>query len=164
MPVFQIVFIGLGATLLIDIWALLRAYLFGVPNMDYALVGRWAGHIPHGRFIHTRISESTRIPGEKALGWAIHYGTGVIFTAIFAAFCGWQWMQSPQLMPALVFGLITVAAPFLLLQPGMGAGIAARKTPKPWISRGWSLLTHLCFGLGLYLAALIWNSVIPHIG
>jgi Protein of unknown function (DUF2938) len=50
-------------------------------------------------------------------------------------------------------GLATVAAPFLILQPAFGAGIAASLTPRPNIARVRSLLTHLSFGLGLYLAA-----------
>jgi hypothetical protein len=40
------------------------------------------------------------------------------------------------------------------MHPGMGAGIAASRTPKPAVARINSLLTHAIFGLGLYLAAL----------
>jgi Protein of unknown function (DUF2938) len=45
-----------------------------------------------------------------------------------------------------------VAAPFLLMQPGMGAGIAASRTPRPAAARLHSLVTHGIFGLGLYAA------------
>ena len=43
--------------------------------------------------------------------------------------------------------------PFLVLQPAMGAGVAARKTPRPWISRGRSAAAHLAFGAGVFLGA-----------
>jgi hypothetical protein len=56
------------------------------------------------------------------------------------------------LLPALIVGLITVAAPFLIMQPGMGAGIAA-KTPNPTAARLRSLATHAVFGIGLYGSA-----------
>ena len=48
-------------------------------------------------------------------------------------------------------GIDTVAAPFLLMQPGMA--IAARLTPHPATARMHSLAMHAVFGLGLYAAA-----------
>jgi hypothetical protein len=53
-----------------------------------------------------------------------------------------------------------VAAPFLLLQPALGAGIAASRTPRPNVARRRSLVTHLVFGLGLYLAAEGWALLV----
>jgi hypothetical protein len=50
----------------------------------------------------------------------------------------------------LLVGVATVAAPFLVMQPGMGAGIAASRTPRPGAARLQSLVTHTVFGLGLY--------------
>ncbi len=63
----------------------------------------------------------------------------------------------PTLGPALLVGVGTVAAPFLLMQPGMGAGIAASRTPRPNAARLQSLATHAVFGAGLYAAALVLN-------
>ena len=64
-------------------------------------------------------------------------------------------MRRPTLLPALAVGLVTVAAPFFLMQPGMGAGIAASRTARPAAARMQSLLTHAIFGLGMYLVALV---------
>ena len=61
-------------------------------------------------------------------------------------------------VPAMSYGLVgivSVAAPFLLMQPGMGAGIAASRTPHPTAARFNSLLTHTIVGLGLYVAARV---------
>jgi hypothetical protein len=41
------------------------------------------------------------------------------------------------------------------MQPGLGAGIAASKTPNPNKARLRSLLNHFIFGVGLYICALI---------
>jgi hypothetical protein len=54
----------------------------------------------------------------------------------------------------LAVGIGTVAAPFLLMQPGMGAGLAARRSPRPAAARLHSLVTHAVFGLGLYASAI----------
>jgi len=37
----------------------------------------------------------------------------------------------------------------------IGAGIAARRTPRPQVARLHSLVTHIVFGLGLYAAGLV---------
>jgi hypothetical protein len=47
------------------------------------------------------------------------------------------------------------------MQPGMGAGIAASRTPRPVAARMQSLLTHIIFGLGLYASAWILTFLNP---
>jgi hypothetical protein len=44
-----------------------------------------------------------------------------------------------------------------VMQPAMGAGIAAGRTPRPWMARVHSVLTHGVFGLGLYVAGCLWR-------
>ena len=73
---------------------------------------------------------------------------------------GLAWIQRPTIGPALIVGIGTVAAPFLLMQPGMGAGIAASRTPRPAAARIQSLVTHAVFGLGLYATAWIARSLL----
>ena len=48
--------IGIGATVLMDVWTGLRKRIFHAPSLDYALVGRWIGHMAHGRFRHESIA------------------------------------------------------------------------------------------------------------
>lgn len=147
------VLLGAGATAGTDLWALVRRQCFGVAPPDYALVGRWFGHMPRGRFVHTAITAAPPVRGEAVLGWSAHYLIGMVFAALLLGLCGVQWLHVPTLAPALAVGIATVAAPYLLLQPGMGAGIAARRTPRPWTARGHSLVMHVMFGLGLYATA-----------
>lgn len=153
------VIIGIGATLVIDAWGLVRKKLLGIPPADYALVGRWLGHMTQGRFRHERIVAARPIPAEALLGWGAHYLIGVVFALLLVAMCGAEWLRQPTLLPALAWGLVTVAAPFLLMQPGMGAGVAASRTPRPNAARLQSLITHSVFGLGLYGSALVLNAV-----
>ena len=147
---------GLCATLVMDAWSWLRQPLLGVAPPNYAMVGRWLLHMRHGQFRHTAIAASAAMPGEKAVGWLAHYLTGLAFAGILLGIAGQSWIEQPTLGPALLVGIGTVAAPFLLMQPGMGAGMAASRTPAPNAARLQSLLTHAVFGLGLYLGG--WAS------
>ena len=92
------------------------------------------------------------VRGERLVGWTAHYLIGVAFAALLVALWGREWMDRPTLAPALLVGTGTVTAPFLLMQPGMGAGIAASRTPRPAAARLQSLVNHATFGLGLYAA------------
>jgi hypothetical protein len=78
------------------------------------------------------------------------------------AACGLDWARQPSPGAAIAFGILTVAAPFFVMQPGMGLGIAASKTPKPNVARLRSLATHTIFGLGLYASALLLAWLMPH--
>lgn len=144
--------VGIGATLLMDAWGLLRQALFGVPRLDYALLGRWVGHMPRGRFRHPAIAEAAPIPGERVIGWTAHYGIGIAFAMLLLVVAGREWLDRPTLVAPLLVGIVTVAAPLFVMQPAMGAGIAASRTPRPNVARVQSLLTHAVYGLGLYLA------------
>lgn len=45
-------------------------------------------------------------------------------------------------------------AGWFLLQPGMGLGWAAAKTPKPWKGRGLGLVAHTLFAVGMWGGAV----------
>jgi Protein of unknown function (DUF2938) len=154
------ILVGAGATALMDLWAIARKRLFGISAPDYGLVGRWLAHMSHGRFRHDSISAARPVRGERLLGWTAHYLIGIAFAAILLWIWGLGWPQHPTIGPALVVGIGTVAAPFLLMQPGIGAGVAARLTPRPAAARLQSVLTHGVFGLGLYasgwIAQFVW--------
>ncbi|SOZ34177.1 DUF2938 domain-containing protein [Cupriavidus neocaledonicus] len=144
--------IGTGATLVMDAWAILRQRLLGVPALNYGLVGRWLAWLPRGRFHHQPIAATPPVRGEHAIGWIAHYLTGIAFAGILLGLWGLDWVRQPTLASAVVVGIGSVAAPFLLMQPAMGAGIAASHTPRPNLARMHSLVTHAVFGVGLYAA------------
>ena len=150
----RVALIGIGATAVMDLWLLLLQRL-RIPTLNFALVGRWVGHWRRGVFTHASIAKAAPVKGELALGWLAHYATGVAFGALLAGLGGVQWIHSPTLLPALAVGVGTVAAPWLLMQPAMGAGVASSRTPSPAGNRARSLANHAVFGLGLYVAALL---------
>ena len=149
----HIVLAGISGTALTDAWAALRQRWFGIRAPDYGLVGRWLAHLARGRLRHDAITAAPAIRGESVIGWTAHYLIGVGFAALLPAVAGSHWFADPTLIPALLLGIVTVLAPFLLMQPGMGAGIAASRTPRPGAARLQSLVNHAVFGLGLFMGA-----------
>jgi hypothetical protein len=156
MHVMRAILIGVGATAFMDIVAAARTRWFAVPSADYALVGRWLVYLAHGRFRHDAIAASPLVRGERLIGWTAHYVIGVMFAVVLLAIWGLDWACDPTIVPALIVGIASVAAPFLLMQPGMGAGIAASRTAHPAAARLRSFSSHAIFGVGLYAAG--WAS------
>lgn len=155
--------IGSGATLAMDGWALLLRR-FGIPSLNFALLGRWIGHLPRGRWMHESIAKSPPIQGERLVGWLAHYSIGISFAALLVSTFGLKWARSPTLAPALIVGLVTVLAPLFVLQPAMGAGIASIRTPAPLFNSLKSIITHTVFGLGMYLSAVATAALLPPAG
>lgn len=144
--------IGIGATALMDLWlALLRR--LGVATLPMALIGRWAGHLARGRVKHAAIARAEPVAGEGAWGWAVHYAVGIGFALVLVGLQGGDWLRHPTPGPAIAVGVATVLAPLAVMQPAMGAGWFASKTPAPLKNCLRSLANHTIFGLGLYLGA-----------
>jgi hypothetical protein len=146
--------IGVGATLVMDLWALLLRQL-GVPSLDFAMLGRWLGHLGDGQLVHDSIARAAPVRGERVLGWVAHYSIGVSFAGLALVVFGIDWARSPDLGRALLVGVVTVAAPLLILQPALGAGVASSKTATPLLNTLKSIATHTVFGFGLYAAARV---------
>ncbi|MCH7392451.1 DUF2938 domain-containing protein [Acinetobacter dispersus] len=149
---FQILCLGVGATIIMDIWLLLLKRLH-LPSLNFALLGRWVGWIFRGKFIHASIAQSPAIQREYVLGWLAHYSVGILFAFSFVLIVGEVWLLQPQFISAFIFGVITVLIPFFIMQPAMGAGIASAKTAQPLRNCLRSLINHTIFGCGLYLSA-----------
>lgn len=153
--------IGIGATMVMDLWLMLLKRL-GRKTLNFAFIGRWAGHVLRGKVAHRAIAQAAPIQGELALGWLLHYLTGIAFAGLLLAVTGSHWAQSPSLLPALLVGIVTVSVPLLVIQPCMGAGFASRNTPAPLRNCLMSTLNHAVFGVGLYASALIISACNLH--
>jgi hypothetical protein len=151
----NIIFLGIGATLTFDVWTLFLKYAFKINPSNMCSVGRWIQYMPEGVFWHANIASVPAKRGECIAGWLAHYAIGVIFAISFTVLVGNRWFESPTFLPALVFGILTVSAPFLIMQPAMGLGIAGSKTANPAQTRLRSLMNHAAFGIGLYLFGLL---------
>lgn len=147
--------IGIGATALLDLWALVLNRAFGIPLANWAMVGRWFAYLPRGRFMHDTIADTSPVANELAIGWIMHYLIGALFAAIVILIWGLDWTRTPTLLPALIVGVVTVGCGWFILQPGMGFGLAASKRANANQVRLIGLINHVVFGLSLWLAALL---------
>jgi hypothetical protein len=146
--------VGIGATLLTDLWNLFLKRTFSVPSLNYCLLGRWLRHMPECTFRHASIIAAPQKPLECTVGWIAHYTIGVVLALVFIVFASGDWLVRPTLLPALLYGIGTVVFPFFIMQPAFGLGFAASKVPNPKQARLKSLMTHTIFGVGLWVCAL----------
>lgn len=154
----RVLLIGIGATVVMDLWLLLLKQL-KIPTMNFAFLGRWVGHLCQGKVAHAAIGKAPPLQHEVLLGWAAHYAIGIGFAGLLIFICGVEWAREPTLVPALAIGMATVVAPLFILQPAMGSGFASMKTPTPLFNCIKSVANHIVFGIGLYLAALATTAV-----
>jgi len=159
LSIVSAILMGLGATLTFDLWGLFLKLAFKIAPSNICLVGRWVRYMPTGIFKHANIASVPPKSAECLIGWITHYTIGIMLASMFVAIMGNRWLQQPTLLPASGFGAITVLAPFFIMQPAMGLGFAASKTPHPAQARLRSLTNHLAFGVGLYFFAVLLNHV-----
>lgn len=152
--------IGIGASLLMDSWNLFLKKAFHIPSLNYAMLGRWLLHMPRGTWRHANINAASAMPFEKEVGWIAHYSIGVILALVFIVLARPDWLARPALMPALLYGIGTVALPYFVLQPALGLGVASAKTAHPTQAKLKSLATHTVFGVGLFACARALSCVL----
>src|SRR5437773_2323992 len=95
--------IGIGASLVMDLWNVLLKRAFGIPSLNYCLLGRWLRHMPGGTLRHANIAAAQQKRFECALGWIAHYTIGIAFALVFVLASG-DWVARPTLLPALLYG------------------------------------------------------------
>jgi len=107
-----------------------------------------------GQFVQSNLAKAETIPFESTIGWVVHYLIGMVYGLILFAFCKEAWLEQPTILPALLVVWVGLIAPFFIMMPGMGAGIAGANLANPFVARCKSFVGHSVFGLGLYLTAL----------
>ena len=154
-----VILVGIGATVLMDLWIAIQKYCLNISSLSFCLIGRWISYIASGVFFHQQITKTPKRLAECVIGWTAHYAIGIFFALILVKL-NQDWLINPNLYVAMAFGMMTLAVPFFILQPALGLGIAASKTSQPAKARLKSLLTHSVFALGLYLSTLVLQAVI----
>jgi hypothetical protein len=119
--------IGVGATVVMDLWAVLLQRLFRVQPSNWAMVGRWVGHFSNGKFLHDR----SRMRGPYVVSWRLA-GLSTTSPASRMARCysvsgASSGRGAPRCLPALILSWVALVAPFFVLQPGMGLGCRGRQ-------------------------------------
>lgn len=151
--------IGVMATIVMDLWALVVKHALHLPATNWALVGRWFGHMPSGKFVHRPIGTTVAVPGELALGWVAHYVIGIAYGVAYVLLAGWFSTGFPPLVDAVLFSLGLLVFPWLLMQPALGAGWFASCTPRPGVARLVSISMHTAFGIGIYVSVRILAAI-----
>jgi len=149
------VLIGVIATAGTDVWAAVVKHLMRLPTADWAMIGRWFGHMPKGIFRHHPIAASSPVAHELVIGWIAHYLTGIVYGVAYLCVVIAILAVEPSLASALIFGLVTLVAPWFVMQPAIGAGVFAAKTPRPGLTRMINLSMHAAFGASLYVGWLV---------
>jgi hypothetical protein len=151
----QGVLIGVIATIGMDIWSAGVKHLMRLPTADWALAGRWFAHMARGVFVHRNVAESEPVANELVIGWIGHYVTGIVYGLAYLIIVKSLLAATPTLISGLIFGLVTLVAPWCVMQPAMGAGMLASKTPRPGLTRVINLSMHAVFGVSLYAGWLL---------
>lgn len=155
-----ILLLGIISTIFMDLVGFMQLRLANSPGLNYAFVGRWGlSMLLKGQFKHNPIMSSPSIKGEKIVGWLLHYATGIIFAAIMVFCIINNGRIEPDFIASIATGIISLIAPYLIMQPGFGFGIAASKLPFANKVRLKSFIAHLSYGFGLYFAMLILSYI-----
>jgi hypothetical protein len=149
------VWTGVIATAVLDVWANVLYRVFRFPVTNWGLVGRWVRGLPFAIYRRSPISGDPSVPHEAAIGWFTHYLVGIVYAFAYFSILGAASVE-PGLRSAMLFGLVTVLAPWLVLQPGLGLGFFATGTAKPNVTRALNLIAHGVFGVGLYIG---WSAL-----
>lgn len=156
--IIKITAIGIGATLILDIWNYILS-LLNIKSLDYRFVGRWIGNFVNGKFFHNNIMQAPAIHNELFIGWTAHYMIGISFSFLLVFVFGKTWLSQPLIIPAIIIGIVTVIFPLFIMQPALGFGIASSSLPNPIVRISKSIITHIVYGAGLYLSATLVNKI-----
>ena len=149
------ILIGIAATAILDIWAIVAKRAYDAARPNWALAGRWFAHMRDARFHHDNIAHAIPVSGELAIGWIAHYVVGIVYGLMVTAIWFFQNAGYPTLLAPLIIGLVlATCAAWFMMQPGMGLGVAACKTPDPTRMRLRTLINHAVFSIAMYLSAI----------
>ena len=148
--IIQSMLIGALSTFFMDVVALFRERFFQIKPLNYAFIGRWFLTFKDGKIIHKNITQSSSKKFERAFGWGIHYLTGILWVYLYLILKSIYAFEH-LFMSILIFSLCTTLLPLMLIQPALGFGFFAAKTPNPWLGVKNSVIAHVAFGIGLYV-------------
>ena len=155
MAALEILITGVIATVALDLWQQIYRLLFGAPITNWAMIGRWAAGIPKGRLVYDNIGKAPPVANELALGWGVHYAVGIGYAVVYL-FLMWFIVRSPpDFVSAIVFGSISVCVTWFVIEPMLGAGAMASKTPKQSAAMAHDFTSHLSFGFGLFVGSAV---------
>lgn len=149
------VFIGILATITMDLLSFTSLKLGFIAFLPPRLTGRWFASMARGHFLHSDITQTPPISHEMAIAVPMHYAIGITLAVVYLTVSSVLGFNPRNLVTALGFAPCTNVLPWLLMFPAMGYGWFGTHGPpgtKLFLS---SLVTHCFYGLGVWLGVLI---------
>lgn len=103
--------------------------LTGIPAANWPVTGRWVIGWRDGRIYDPMIGKRPSLKGEAPVGWAFHYLIGAAYAALYLSVVVVIAKTVPTLLNGLLFGLVTLLAPFLFMKPALGGGFFGLRLP-----------------------------------
>lgn len=152
--------VGVLATLTMDGFFVAASRLGGEryasDKVGPELVGRWAAGLARARYRHEDIAAEPAIPGEVALGLAVHYLTGIALTQAYYVALE-RFRLKPGVMSATSYGVATALLPTLVMYPSWGLGPFALRSDDAARLLRIMVLGHTVFGAAIGL----WTGLLP---
>ena len=156
MPHIELILIGIGSCVFFDLWQRVFQIFTSIPPSNWALVGRWfIGLTSNGCLIANQLSEQPETKHETPVGWSVHYSVSIIYAYVFAMLVQLELLK-PIIIDGLLFGVASVAVPWLFFMPAMGSGIFASNAPNPGLACALAMMMHSIFGLSLGVGFSLW--------
>jgi hypothetical protein len=148
------VVVGVLSTMTMDLLSVIALRLRLTAPIAPHLMGRWFAWMARGQMLHADVAQAPAVGHEMGIALPIHYTIGVVLASIFL------WVTSELGWPrsfgvSLAFGLLTNVLPWLLMFPAMGYGFFGVHGPAGTRLFTSSLISHACYGLGLWLGVRI---------
>ncbi|KFZ38697.1 hypothetical protein HR45_04550 [Shewanella mangrovi] len=148
--------VGIGSTVILDIWVTVVEKVLGIPPTNWGIVGRWLLGIPKGKLVVDASDTSAPTFIEKALGWIFHYAIGIGYAVLIILFFGAGFIDNPTVLPIFVVGLVlSTLAGLAILMPGLGAGFMGRLLPEWTPMFIYLVVAHTVFSIGQYGFAML---------
>ncbi|MXN20633.1 DUF2938 family protein [Pseudooceanicola sp. GBMRC 2024] len=151
-----ILIVGIGATVALDLWAVVMARIGWMPGTHWPAVGRWLLGLRAGRLVLEGTDSRPYSLAEAVLGWLFHYLIGLGYAAAFPLIWGTGFLSAPTVFPVVLIGIVVSSlAGLMILMPAMGGGLFARRLPGAGGVILYVLIAHAVFALAQYLLALL---------
>lgn len=155
-----ILIVGIGSSVILDIWVFTIAKCTGSDVPNWGLPGRWVVGMTRREW---RLNDATTPPslGEKMIGWAFHYAVSIVYAVLLIALWGTAYIQQPTFAPAyLIGGVLTTLAGTMIFMPALGNGVMCRKLPGREAVLNRIVVNHTLYAIALYVLALVAASFV----
>jgi hypothetical protein len=149
------IFIGVLATVTMDLLSTIVYKLRLIAPLPRGLIGRWFASVARGQMFVGDIAQLAPANREVTIALCVHYVIGITLALAYLLLSSTLGLSPRNLLLALGFALCTNAFPWFLMFPAMGYGWFGSGGPAGTRLFLSSLVSHCFYGVGLWLGASI---------